>query len=55
MLAGDADGVDAAPFPMSVVGVVVGFAGGAVVRTAVDLDDRGAAVADDDEAGRPHA
>ena len=55
VLAGDADGVNAAPVPVPVTVVVVGLAGPAVVVGAVDLDDRGAAVADHDEVRGAHA
>src|ERR1700726_2239188 len=55
MLAGDADGADAAAIPVAVASVVVGLAGRAEVMRSVDLDDDGAAVADHDEAWGPHA
>jgi len=51
VLADDADGRNAAPVPVSVAVLVVGFAGPDVVAGSVDLDDRGAAVTDHDEIG----
>jgi hypothetical protein len=55
VLAGNADGVNAAPVPVSVAVVVVSLAGLGVVAGAVDLDYHGAAVADHGEVRGAHA
>src|ERR1022692_1218651 len=54
-LAGDADGRNPAPSPVAVTVGVVRLAGSAVMVGPVNLDDRGAAVAEHDEIGSAHA
>ena len=54
VLAGNADGVDAAAVPVAAAGMVVGLTGHAEVVRPVDLDDDGAAGADHDEVWGTH-
>jgi hypothetical protein len=55
VLAGDADGRNPASSPVTVTVGIVGLAGSAVMVGPVNLDDRGAAVAEHDEIGGAHS